>query len=158
MNRNVNSIAGRLSLGWITDRWAYRKVMIVALLLMAVGLVCFLLIPAGTYFVVLFLFTFPIGFGGAMVLRPPFVLEYFGQARFGTIFGLAMSACLLGGMAGPPLAGWIFDTTGTYQLFWVISIGALVLAVLAILTCPRSAASSPIKPPGSHDHQTLGGI
>ncbi len=139
----VLSIIGRLALGWVTDRWPYQRAMMVALLVMVVGLVCFIMVALDPVYLIPFLVIFPIGFGGAMVLRPPFVLEYFGQARFGTIFGLTMSASLLGGIAGPPLAGYIYDTSGNYFWFWVISIGALLLAVVAILTCPRPPKPAP---------------
>jgi MFS family permease len=47
------------------------------------------------------------------------VREYFGRAAFGRLIGLVMGASALGGIIGPTLAGFIFDTTGSYYLTWV---------------------------------------
>jgi MFS family permease len=131
------SIVGRLGLGWLADRWQPRRVILLAFLLVSAGLVFFGLAQDQLTWLVPFLVIFTIGYGGAIALRPLLVREYFGRVRFGTIFGFLMAASMLGGVIGPPLAGWVYDATGRYQSIWFVYAGLVLLAYLAILTCPK---------------------
>jgi MFS family permease len=131
------SIAGRLGLGWLADRWQPRRVILLAFLMVAIGIFFFGLAQNQLNWLVPFLLVFTIGYGGAIALRPLLVREYFGRAHFGTIFGFLMAASMIGGVIGPPLAGWVFDATGKYQSIWFIYAGLVLVAYLAILTCPR---------------------
>jgi len=60
----------------------------------------------------LFVLLFAPGFGGSMVLRGAILQEYFGMAYFGRMVGIVMGSASIGGIIGPTLAGWAFDTTG----------------------------------------------
>jgi MFS family permease len=61
---------------------------------------------------------------------------YYGRARLGTIMGLCMGIMMVGMMLGPPLAGWIYDTSGSYQNAWITFMGVLVLGMILMLTTP----------------------
>ncbi len=131
------SIVGRLGLGWLADRWQPRLVILLAFLLVALGMVFFGLAQDQLNWLVPFLLIFTIGYGGVIALRPSLVQEYFGRARFGTIFGFLMAASMFGGVVGPPLAGWVYDVTGQYQSIWFVYAGLVLVASLAIQTCPK---------------------
>ena len=72
--------------------------------------------------------------GGFFVLLSPLVAELFGLNSHGIIFGTVFFGGMIGGAVGPPLAGYIFDVTGSYQpaflIFAAASGAALVLALL----------------------------
>jgi len=53
--------------------------------------------------------------------------EYFGSASFGKLLGIIMASAAIGGMIGPTLAGWVFDTFGNYQWVWLGFLAILVL-------------------------------
>ena len=131
------SIVGRLGLGWLADRWQPRRVIMLAFLLTTLGMVFFGLAQDQLRWLVPFLLVFTIGYGGAIALRPSLVRDYFGRARFGTIFGFLMAASMLGGVVGPPLAGWVYDVTGQYQSIWFVYAGLVLIAFLAILASPK---------------------
>jgi len=133
----MTSIVGRLGLGWLADHWQYRKVFVLGLGLMVLGIVCFALVSLESYWLAPFVVVYAVGFGGVSILGPYIIREYFGRRRFGSIFGLAVSASMIGGIIGPPLAGWFFDATGSYWWIWFIDVGALLLAIFLVLTCPR---------------------
>ncbi|MGE3856272.1 MAG: MFS transporter [Dehalococcoidia bacterium] len=42
--------------------------------------------------------------------------EYFGRASFGKIMGVSNALIIIGTIAGPMIAGYMYDTTGSYQL------------------------------------------
>jgi sugar phosphate permease len=114
----VFSIPGRLCFGWLADRFDKRLIAAVTSCLMTIGM--FLLCYANQdWGMILFLLFFPIGLGGAIPLRGAMIQAYFGQEAFGRLIGLVMGASALGGIIGPTLAGYLFDTTGSYTCTWI---------------------------------------
>ena len=53
-------------------------------------------------------------------MRGAILSEYFGRQTFGSMLGIIMGSAAFGGIVGPPLAGWAFDTTGDYRIIWFI--------------------------------------
>jgi len=126
------SIIGRFWFGWLGDVYDKRYVMAVAFGLMGIGLLAFCY--ASTMWVIfIFLLCFPIGFGGNMVLRGAILREYFGRAFFGKMVGLVMGFASLGGIIGPTLTGWVFDTMGSYSFIWIVFCGFTCLSIILIL-------------------------
>jgi OFA family oxalate/formate antiporter-like MFS transporter len=114
----VLSIVGRFGLGWLSDFFDKRYIIAISLTLMSLGM--FALCSVDIWWVMLlFLFLFPTGYGGAITLRGTLLREYFGRAAFGRLLGLVMGASAVGGMIGPTFAGYIFDTTGSYTVAWI---------------------------------------
>jgi len=129
------SIVGRLGLGWLGDRFDKRRLMTSAFAMMVFGLLCFgCTFAIDTWLLVPFLILFGIGYGGISALRPSLVREFFGRSNFGTIFGLIMGIMMLGGIIGPPLAGYVFDTWGSYKAIWFVFAGLAAVAGLLIAT------------------------
>jgi MFS family permease len=82
----------------------------------------------------LFALIFGLAYGGWSALISVIVAELFGVASLGVILGAVIFGSTVGDAFAPALAGWIFDTTGSYQLAFlicvVLSIVAIVLALL----------------------------
>ena len=68
-----------------------------------------------------------------MVMRVAILREYFGSASFGKLLGIVMGSGAIGGMLGPTLAGWVFDTFGNYQLAWFGFLGIVILPIILLL-------------------------
>jgi len=128
----ISSIIGRLGYGWLADRFPKRYVLALAFGIMGLGMVAFSYasVPA---MILLFLLFFPPSFGGSMVLRGAILREYFGRAYLGKMLGIVMGSAAMGGIVGPTLAGWVFDSIGSYQILWLAFAGAISLAVLLVL-------------------------
>ena len=141
----IVSIGGRLGLGWLGDKFDTRKVLAAGLAMMGLGLLCYEYIAqAGVWLVVPFLILFGIGFGGCNSTRPSLIRAYFGRANFGSIFGLMMGLGMLGGMVGAPLAGWVYDTRGSYQGIWLVFACLVFVALLSIINiAPVATAAEP---------------
>ena len=139
------SIGGRLGLGWLGDKVDKRRVAAGAFALMCVGLLCFGFISAGdTWLLVTFLILFGIGYGGNNTLRASLIREFFGRKNFGAIHGLMIGVMALGSIAGPPLAGYVFDNWGSYQPIWFVFAGLAIAALLSVITTPP--VSSTVQP------------
>jgi MFS family permease len=68
-----------------------------------------------------------------MVVRSAMVREYFGRDSFGKMLGIIMGSASIGGIIGPTLAGWSYDTWGSYRPIWHVFLGLLVIGITLIL-------------------------
>lgn len=122
------SIIGRIGFGWLGDIYPKRLVMIWALVSMLAGL--FAYSYAGFWWAtLLFLLFFGPGFGGNTTLRSVILREYFGTAAFGRLLGITMGLSSLGGIIGPAITGWVYDTYGAYDNVWI---GFCLLSCLGV--------------------------
>jgi OFA family oxalate/formate antiporter-like MFS transporter len=133
----LTSIVGRLSFGWLGDRFDKKRVTALGFILASLGLLSFgYVATAGTWILVPSLVLIGIGWGGPVPMMPALVREYFGRARLATVLGLVMGVAALGSMAGPPLAGLAFDRLGSYQVAWLGFAGLVVAGMISLITTP----------------------
>ena len=88
---------------------------------------------------------FGLGIGGMMFLQNFIWADYFGREHVGAIRGFSMPINLILGAAGAPIAGYVYDATGTYNAVWWVGVGLMVgSALLALFTPPpkRDATES----------------
>jgi MFS family permease len=133
----VTSVIGRLSFGWLGDRFGTRQPAALGFVVASLGLLSLgSVTAAGTWILVPSLVLVGLGWGGPVPMMPALVREYFGRARLATVLGLVMGVAALGSMAGPPLAGLAFDRLGSYQIAW-FGLAALVIAgTISLITTP----------------------
>ncbi len=142
MGSPLLSIGGRLGFGWLADKFDRRYVTAGTFVMMSLGLLFFGNISEGVIWLILpFLFFFGSGYGGARVLAPILAREFFGRRNFATIIGFMLGISQLGNVAGPPLAGWVFDTWGAYQGLWLVFAGLMVAAFFSIVTTPSASTN-----------------
>jgi len=131
------SILGRLSFGWLGDRYDKKRITALGFALAAFGLILFgYLATADSWVLVPFIILIGIGYGGPVPMMPALLREYFGRVRLGTLLGLVMGIASAGAMIGPPLAGWVFDKFGSYQGAWFAFAGLLIAGMIIMLTTP----------------------
>lgn len=153
----LTSIGGRLGLGWLGDRLDKRRVIAGALAMMCGGLLCFGFASSeAIWLLVPFLILFGIGYGGNNTLRASVIREFFGRSNFGAIHGIVLGIMMLGNITGPPLAAWVFEKWGSYQLIWFAFAGIAVAATLEVIfTPPVSSTAQPVnerRPFSSEEH------
>jgi sugar phosphate permease len=128
----IISIPGRLGFGWLSDSFSKKKVMICVYLITIAGLLGLLYADRGwpIYF---FLLLFAPGMGGGVVLRAAIIQERFGRRSFGKLLGVHMGIASIGGVVGPTLVGWFFDTWRSYQISWVFFLVCMAFSADLIL-------------------------
>lgn len=126
------SIAGRVVIGSIADRIGSRLALIICFILMLIAL-AWLLVIKEVWMFYLFAAIFGLGYGGGAALKSPLTAELFGLSSHGLILGIAYFGDCFGGVIGPVLAGGIFDITGSYQLAFIVSIAASIIALILTL-------------------------
>ena len=132
----VISVVGRISLGWLGDIFEKRYVISLTFGFMGAGMLAFCFAQV-EWSLLLFLLFFPPSFGGMMVLRGATLREYFGKDSFGKMIGIVMGSASVGGIIGPTMAGWVFDSLGSYYFIWLALSGLAVVAVILALRLKR---------------------
>jgi sugar phosphate permease len=131
------NIAGRLSFGWFGDRFEKRRATAIGMALLGSSMLLFSYIDiAGTWLMITFIIVFGIGYGGPVPMSAALMREYFGRASLGTVLGLATGVAYVGSWIGTPLAGWIYDTYGSYQGAWFILAGVGFAGMVSFITIP----------------------
>ncbi|MBA7537104.1 L-lactate transporter [subsurface metagenome] len=134
----VVSICGRLGVAWTRDKLDERRIYAASFVLMAIGMLCFGYVAGGvTWLLVPFIIVFSFGWGGSVTARLTLLRKYFGRMSFGTILGFSSGVMMVGHIAGAPLAGWVFDTYGSYQGVWFGFVFLSLLGLVLMLTAPR---------------------
>ena len=129
------SIIGRLSFGWFGDKFSKRAVAATSFVMLSCGLFCFAYVSnTGLWLLVPFLVLLGIGYGGTNAILPALGREYFGRTNFGSIYGLMEGIGTIGAVIGPTLAGWTYDSLGSYQIVWFLLAGLAVVAIASVLT------------------------
>ena len=137
------SLTARIPFGWLADIFRKKYVMAVSIGLTSAGLFLFWLLDGSSFMLIYaFVVVFGLGLAGMGSIRTPIVREYFGTKNFGTIFGLIKAFSMIGLVAYPPVAGWVYDTLGSYKPIWLIfSIGSAI-AVILMSTVPPPRSQS----------------
>ena len=94
----------------------------------------------------LYLFAIIFGFasGGCIMSESPLVAELFGLRSHGLILGVTSFGYCIGAAAGPFLAGYIFDVTGSYSVAFLACAAASVVGLIlsAVLTPTKGTTKS----------------
>jgi MFS family permease len=135
----VTWMAGMLSAGLVSDRFGRERTYTVGTIGMIAGCAVLLAMPdRGTGMAILYAVLFGFGFGSRPPIDVATASDVFGGAGFGPAFGALSTALGLGQLAGPIVAGAIFDATGSYDAAIAFSMAVAVAATCCIwLAAPR---------------------
>ncbi len=135
----IGAVVGRLVMGGVSDRIGRKAAVGIAMALQALGFLGFLLAGRGLGLLFGTALVFGYSYGAISTLFPAMVGDFFGRAQAGAIVGFLFA--LAGGMAGwgPLIAGALYDTTGGYDLTWIVAAGfnVVALVLLALSRPPR---------------------
>lgn len=120
---------GKVGAGYLGDRYAAGTVLLWMFLVQAAAV---LLVVWGEGAVLFWTFVtlFGISQGGALTLAPMVLGNLFGTSALGSLVGRYWLIATVGSLIGPPVAGALRDSTGTYFLVLILFAGALSCAAL----------------------------
>ena len=133
----VASILGRLGSSWLIDRIGSRLVFSSSFALITAGSFIFAFVNEDIkWLLVPFVITLSLGWGLSVTTRITLLRDHYGRASFGTILGSTSGIMMLGNMAGAPLAGWVYDTWGSYQGAWLSYAAITLVGLVLVFTIP----------------------
>jgi OFA family oxalate/formate antiporter-like MFS transporter len=127
-----SAIPGRIFMGWLADRIGNRAGLYVCLTL---SVAAFVLLQFAQGLEALYLFSVLYGLGlwATGAIMSPYLADLFGLKSLGSIFSCTVFSGTLGGGLGPVLVGYAFDSTGHYQVGFLLCLFVSVTAWLALM-------------------------
>ena len=118
----IGSLSRRFAIGALADRIG-RPVTLV-LVQASLGLSFVLWSLAGGYAAMaVFALWMGLSYGGIVSLMPALVMDSFGAPAVSSIIGILYTGAAVGNLAGPVLAGAVFDRSGSYQgVIWACAL------------------------------------
>ncbi len=124
-------VAGKLAWGWLVDRgdprwavWGSFGTQLAGVAVLAQADQYSLLVASALLF--------GFGMGGLVPLQGALTGMAFGRLSFGKSMGLLRPVQVPIHAIGIPLAGWIFDATGSYAIAFDVFLGAYVVGILLV--------------------------
>jgi sugar phosphate permease len=139
----VGSIAGRLTMGWLADRWPKKHVMLLVYAIVALSIppLAFSSTPA---MLRVFAFLFGIGLGGDYMMIPLVAAELFDVRVMGRLLGVVLTADGIAEAAAPFGVATLRDRTGSYTPGFLMLVGLAALGALAVGMLPRRRSDQPL--------------
>jgi sugar phosphate permease len=130
------SIAGRLLMGWLADRFPKKYVMLLIYLLVA-GAIPLIFLTRQHGATSIAAVVFGIGLGGDYMIIPLMTAEIFGVEILGRLMGVLLTAGGVAEALAPWWVGHLRDTTGSYVYGCYALVGMALLGAIAVLALPR---------------------
>ncbi|XP_077455107.1 monocarboxylate transporter 5 [Stigmatopora argus] len=133
----ITETIAQLASGWVTDRNLFHKYHYHKAYLILCGLVN-LLSPLATSYILLMVYAifFAIFCGGYMALLLPVLVDLVGVEKLNNSMGFSMFFVGLGCLTGPPLAGFLYDYTQTYDCSFYLAGLCYLLSSLSLFMEP----------------------
>ncbi len=128
----MTSISSRLVTPILADRWGAKGVMVLPYFIQGIT-VLMLFWASSPWQFYLFAALFGIGFGGEMSAFLIINRQYYGMGPVRSLFGFQHLGSGLGMAFGGLIGALVYDTFGSYDIAWVISIAASMGGVACIL-------------------------
>ncbi|XP_068996166.1 monocarboxylate transporter 5 [Embiotoca jacksoni] len=133
----ITETIAQLASGWVTDKNLFHKYHYHKAYLILCGLVN-LLSPLATSYILLMVYAvfFAIFCGGYMALLLPVLVDLVGSEKLNNSMGFSMFFVGLGCLTGPPLAGFLYDYTQTYDCSFYLAGLCYLLSSLSLFMEP----------------------
>ena len=134
----ASSMAGRLLMGWLADRFSKKYVMLVIYLLVA-GAIPFLFVTGSPVLMHAFAILFGVGLGGDYMIIPLITAEIFDARLLGRLLGVILTAGGIAEAVAPWIVGHIRDVTGSYSNGFLFLIAMSLLGAVVVAFLPKQA-------------------
>jgi sugar phosphate permease len=129
----LTSIAGRLSMGYLADRFRKKHVMLATFLLIGVSIPLLPLSREHPELLYVFAVLFGFGLGADYLLIPLMTAECFGLVGLSRILGIIITSDSVGESLMPWAVARIREGTGSYDIGFLLLTGVALLGAVAIL-------------------------
>jgi MFS transporter, OFA family, oxalate/formate antiporter len=142
----IGGLAGKLTLGPLSDRLGRIKIMLLCAVLIGGG--CLGIVYSRGWTLILWTAVFGAGYGACWSMYAACAGDFFSKKAAGGIIGIWTFFLGLGLLSSPIIAGWIGDITGTLIWSFIISAGAAAVSFVLLLPLLKSRQTSArISPP-----------
>jgi len=131
----VGSLVGRITMGWLADRWEKKYVMVLVYAIVALSIppLAMSSMPA---MLRVFAFLFGVGLGGDYMLIPLMAAELFGVRVMGRLLGVIITADGIAEAVVPMGVAALRDSTGSYGSGFFVLVALAVAGAAAVSMLP----------------------
>lgn len=124
------NIFGSYTWGLAGSRYSKKRLLSLLYFMRAVSIAAFIALPITPASV--YVFAAAIGFTwlGTVPLTSGLIAQIFGVRYLSTLGGVSFLSHQVGSFVGVALGGYLFDHTGSYNVMWIIAIGAGIFAAI----------------------------
>ena len=138
----AGSVIGRLTMGWLADRWAKKHVMILIYSIVAVSIPMLVYAPTTTTMKIC-AFLFGIGLGGDYMIIPLMAADMYGVAVLGRVMGVVLTADSVSESIVPMVVAGMRDASGSYASGFLLLVVLAALGAVAVSFLPRQRDAQP---------------
>jgi MFS family permease len=131
----VGSLIGRVTMGWLADRWPKKRVMLLIYTIVAVSIPPLFFASTPTTLGVC-AFLFGIGLGGDYMIIPLMAAELYGLAIMGRIMGIVLTADSVAEAMVPMGVAALRDQSGSYSGGFMVLVGLAAVGAAAVAFLP----------------------
>lgn len=124
------NIIGALSAGWLSGIFPKRYLLALIYFGRSVAILIYIMLPPGPVTTLIFAAVLGLLWLSTVPPTSGLVAVMFGTRWFAMLFGFAFFSHQVGGFLGVWLGGMLFETTGSYDIVWWLSIALGVLSAL----------------------------
>ena len=136
-----SSLAGRIMMGYLADKWSRKHVMILIYAIVAAA-IPLLFLADRPWARPLFAVLFGIGLGGDYMIIPLMAADLFGTLTLGRLMGIITTADGVAEATAPMLVAAIRDSSGSYAQGFSVLIGLAALGAAAVALLPAAPRRS----------------
>jgi MFS family permease len=141
------NIFGTYLWGWLGNRYTKKYVLSALYFTRALVVTAFMLAPLTPMTVYLFGATIGFLWLGTVPVTSGLIADVFGVKYLATLTGIAFLFHQVGSFLGVWIGGFLFDTTGSYQLMWILTIALGVMAGIINLPINDRPIARPVAVP-----------
>jgi MFS family permease len=130
----IGSLTGRFAIGALADRFGRGPALVGVMASLGLSMLLWLVAP-GYAALAVFALWMGLSYGGSVSLMPALCMDFFGARAVSSIIGTLYSGAALGNLAGPWVAGRVYDASGSYA--WVI-VGCTLLSAASTFAAWRA--------------------
>ncbi len=134
----ASSMAGRLLMGWLADRFPKKHLMLLIYLLVA-GAIPILFVAGSPILMYAFAILFGVGLGGDYMIIPLITAEIFDARLLGRLLGVILTAGGVAEAVAPWIVGHIRDVSGSYSNGFLFLIAMSLLGAVVVAFLPGRA-------------------
>ncbi len=135
------SIPGRMVSGYISDRVSWQRIIALSFLGMAASVFLLIFLKA-TWMLYAFVLLYGICHGARATAQFGIIGQFFGMRSLASLIGIMMAVGHCVGAFAPYLVGYIYDTTGSYLIAFIMVIVVLLGASAAAGTMKKPSMTA----------------
>lgn len=124
------NVIGAFLFGTLGDRFSKKNLLTLLYAARAAFMIAMLMVPISETMTIIFCVAMGFLWLSTVPLTSGLVAQIFGTQYFSMLFGIVFMSHQIGGFLGAWLGGYIFDTTGSYDLMWIAAAALGVVSAL----------------------------